>query len=176
MRVSYTEDYYIAGENLSDRKVVHLCNITGKIVIDDATHFEESTCSILGITDGSALTDEQILVVSRGRMHGFTNLSLGSTYYLSQTEAGEITNVKPSSGIIISIGIAISTTDLLLYAPKLANYREETEIKIKVYSQDSEPTLDSNHKMAIWIDTNDSNKVYLVFRRDSEDHVKIELI
>jgi hypothetical protein len=45
-----------------------------------------------------------------------------------------------------------------------------------VYSQDAEPTLDTDHKMCIWIDTNDSNKVYLVFRRGTGDQVKIELV
>lgn len=49
------------------------------------------------------------------------------------------------------------------------------DILIKTYEQDSEPTLDTNHKACIWIDTNDSNKVYLVFRRGSGDQVKVEL-
>lgn len=44
-----------------------------------------------------------------------------------------------------------------------------------VYSADDEPALSADHKMCIWIDTNDSNRVYLVFRRGSEDQVKIEL-
>jgi len=44
-----------------------------------------------------------------------------------------------------------------------------------VYSQDGEPTLDTDHKMCIWIDTDDSDRVYLVFRRGSADQVKIEL-
>jgi len=49
------------------------------------------------------------------------------------------------------------------------------ELTIKVYSQDGEPTLDTNNKMAMWIDTNDSNKVYLIFRRGSGDQVTVEL-
>ena len=49
------------------------------------------------------------------------------------------------------------------------------ELTIKVYSQDAEPTLDTNNKMAIWIDTNDSNRTYLLFRRGSGDHLKVEL-
>ncbi|KKN82811.1 hypothetical protein LCGC14_0306350 [marine sediment metagenome] len=50
------------------------------------------------------------------------------------------------------------------------------ELTIKVYSQDAEPTLNTDSKMAVWIDTNDSNRVYLIFRRGSGDHVKIELV
>ena len=49
------------------------------------------------------------------------------------------------------------------------------ELTIKVYSQDSQPTLDADNKLAMWIDTNDSDRVYLLFRRDSGDQVGIEL-
>ena len=49
------------------------------------------------------------------------------------------------------------------------------ELKIKVYSQDDEPTLSADQRCAYWIDTNDSDKVYLVFRRGTGDQVKIEL-
>lgn len=51
----------------------------------------------------------------------------------------------------------------------------------KVYSQDAEPTLDDNKKVAIWIDTNDSYRVYLIFRRGNvgsgySEQVKVELL
>jgi len=49
------------------------------------------------------------------------------------------------------------------------------DLVLKAYEQDDEPTLDTDNKAAIWIDTNDSNRVYLVFRRGSGDQVKVEL-
>ncbi len=49
------------------------------------------------------------------------------------------------------------------------------DIMIKTYSQDGEPTLDADNKAAFWIDTNDSDRVYLVFRRGTGDQVKVEL-
>lgn len=49
------------------------------------------------------------------------------------------------------------------------------ELKIKVYAQDAEPTLNANTFMAIWKDTNDSNRIYLVFRRAEADQVLVEL-
>jgi len=49
------------------------------------------------------------------------------------------------------------------------------ELTIKTYSQNDEPTLDTNSKMAIWIDTDDSNRVYLLYRRGSGDQVAVEL-
>ena len=47
---------------------------------------------------------------------------------------------------------------------------------MKVYSQNDEPSLDIDHKMCIWIDTDDADRVYLVFRRGAADQVKIELV
>jgi hypothetical protein len=50
------------------------------------------------------------------------------------------------------------------------------EAKIKVYEQNAEPTLTENKVMAYWVDTNDSNRVYLIYRRGDSDQVKIELV
>jgi len=49
------------------------------------------------------------------------------------------------------------------------------EVSIKVFSQAGEPALDANNNMAIWIDTDDSNRVYLVFRRGAGDNTLVEL-
>jgi len=51
------------------------------------------------------------------------------------------------------------------------------ELKIKVFSQDSEPTLNANDFIAIWKDTSVSGlpAVYLIFRRGSADQLKVEL-
>lgn len=46
---------------------------------------------------------------------------------------------------------------------------------IDTYSQAAEPTLVSDHESCFWIDTDDSNRVYLVFRRGTGDQVKLEL-
>jgi len=49
------------------------------------------------------------------------------------------------------------------------------EVKIKVYAQATEPTLTKTESMAIWRDTDDSNRIYLIFRRGASDQVKVEL-
>jgi len=49
------------------------------------------------------------------------------------------------------------------------------ELKIKIYAQASEPTLNADDYMAIWKDTDDSNRIYLLFRRGSGDVVGVEL-
>lgn len=49
------------------------------------------------------------------------------------------------------------------------------EFSMKVYSQAAEPTLSADNRLAMWIDTDDSNKVFLLFRRGSGDNVSVEL-
>lgn len=46
---------------------------------------------------------------------------------------------------------------------------------IHVYSQNAEPVLAATNEIAIWIDTDDANRVYLLFRRGAGDQVQIEL-
>lgn len=51
------------------------------------------------------------------------------------------------------------------------------ELKIKVYAQDTEPTLSENQYMAMWEDTSESGspRVYLIYRRGAGDQVSVEL-
>ena len=45
----------------------------------------------------------------------------------------------------------------------------------KVFSQNNVPTLNTDKDAAIWVDTDDSNKVYLLYRRGSGDQVACQL-
>lgn len=87
-----------------------------------------------------------------------------------------------------SLSIEDTTSDFhigaendIILAPTGGNVKVEgkletnDEIKIKVYSQDTEPTLNANDFIAIWKDTNDSNRIYLLFRRGVGDQVAVEL-
>jgi len=85
-----------------------------------------------------------------------------------ETYAGCIRNVPAGTIAATDVQSAINELDT-------EKYSENTEIKIKVYSQNSEPALSADSKMAIWIDTDDSNRVYLVFRRGTGDQVAVEL-
>ncbi len=62
------------------------------------------------------------------------------------------------------------------YALGTSYYNDGSQdLILKVYDQNDEPTLDTNGKAAIWMDADDSDRIYLVFRRGSGDQVKIEL-
>lgn len=55
------------------------------------------------------------IIVRNGQFAGYVGLTPGSIYYLSQSTAGAITATKPSSGIVVQIGIALSSTQLLAF-------------------------------------------------------------
>jgi hypothetical protein len=79
-----------------------------------------------------------------------------------------INNVPAGNISSTTVQAAINELD----TEKLA---KDAEIAIKVYSQNGEPTLSADNNMAIWIDTDDSNRVYLLFRRGTGDQVAVEL-
>ncbi|HEY0090018.1 MAG TPA: hypothetical protein VGB37_14325 [Candidatus Lokiarchaeia archaeon] len=49
------------------------------------------------------------------------------------------------------------------------------DCNIKVYTQDSEPILAEDLKIAMWIDSSDNNRVYFIFKRGVGDQVLTEL-
>lgn len=48
-------------------------------------------------------------------------------------------------------------------------------IMLPTYRQPGEPVLGADDDQCIWVDTDDSNKTWLVFRRGVGDQVKVEL-
>lgn len=46
---------------------------------------------------------------------------------------------------------------------------------IPTFRQDAEPTLSSDNLICFWVDTNDNNRTYLVFRESDGNQLKIEL-
>jgi hypothetical protein len=71
----------------------------------------------------------------------------------------------------------ISSTDVQAAINELDTEKlaKDSEIAIKLYSQNDEPTLAADNNLAIWIDTDDSNRVYLLYRRGTGDQVAVEL-
>lgn len=54
------------------------------------------------------------LIVANGLVTGFSGLTPGALYYLSQSSAGSITSTRPEHGMIVTVGEAISATTLLV--------------------------------------------------------------
>lgn len=47
--------------------------------------------------------------------------------------------------------------------------------QILIYKQAAEPTIPSGYNYAIWVDTDDSDRSYFVYKRGDADQVKVEL-
>jgi hypothetical protein len=82
--------------------------------------------------------------------------------------ADTIKNTPAGNIVATDVQAAINELD----TKKLA---KDSEIAIKLYSQNNEPSLIADNNLAIWIDTDDSNRVYLLYRRATGDQVAVEL-
>jgi len=108
-----------AGEDIGDKKAVYL---SGSDEVKLACAGSESTIPCVGFTGSSGLQGETVAVFTNDVLSGFSGLTPGAEYFLSQdsTSAGEIQLQKPSSGIIISVGIAKNLTELDVHIFKQA--------------------------------------------------------
>ncbi len=133
---------------VGDRKAVY---ISGSDEIKLSKADSESTIPCVGFTMASGSLDDIIIIQTNDELDGFTGLVSGSPYYLSQTTAGEITNVKPTSGIIIRVGVAKSSTELdlhvlRLYSPTTMGDSWQQPVKSKgLVNPPSTPTTDDRY-------------------------------
>lgn len=72
--------------------------------------------------------------------------------------------------------MAITTLFFLNGSYEISDFLQAgEEINIKLYSATTMPTLAQDENAAFWKDTDDSNKLYLVYRRGSGDQIAVEL-
>jgi hypothetical protein len=107
--VSFTSGGVTVGD------VVYFDNATSKVKPADADTFAQAI-GIVGIAketiaDGSAV---RVRVTRGGKVAGFSGLTPGAVYYLSQT-AGAITSVAPTAvgSSVVKVGSAVSTTEII---------------------------------------------------------------
>ena len=104
-----TEIALRAGENIGFGKVVAIQN--GTVCLFDPTD-EDMYNLAIGIAKASAVSGNLIRVALAGKISGFTGLEPNKTYYA--TIAGGMSTNDPESGMLRSVGIAISPSDLLI--------------------------------------------------------------
>ncbi|NIM52734.1 MAG: hypothetical protein GTO22_26400 [Gemmatimonadales bacterium] len=98
-----------SGEALGDRKAVRE-NGSGQMVLVAADGLNRLA---IGFTQNSTTgAAEEVGIQTNGVLGGFSGLTVGATYYLDQSTAGEITATRPGSGEIQVVGIARSATEL----------------------------------------------------------------
>lgn len=104
-----TEIALTAGENIAFGKVVAIQN--GTVYLFDPTD-EDMFNLPIGIAKMSAVSGSLIRVALAGKISGFTGLEPNKTYYA--TIAGGMSIDDPESGMLRSVGIAISSSELLI--------------------------------------------------------------
>lgn len=104
-----TEIALTAGENIGFGKVVAIQN--GTVYLFDPTD-EDMYNLAIGIAKTSAVSGNLIRVALAGKISGFTGLEPNQTYYA--TIAGGMSIDDPESGMLRSVGIALSSSELLI--------------------------------------------------------------
>ena len=92
-------------------------NLGGNRVVTGAASYADNTDpatvgSAIGVTQGAATMGSPVNIVAIGELDGFFGLTVNSPVYLSAN--GTTTQTLPTSGYIQKIGVAISTTKILL--------------------------------------------------------------
>lgn len=99
----------IAGENLGGHRAITLSN--GLARYADNTSLA-SVNKVIGITRGSCIVGDIIAIDSIGELNGFSDLITDMPVYLSIN--GIVTATIPSVGFIQQLGLAISTTTIVI--------------------------------------------------------------
>lgn len=73
-----------------------------------------TTKNVLGLALTTASAAATVTVQTNGVVSGMTGLTAGAIYFLSGATAGLITATAPTTGWVVQLGLAISTTELYL--------------------------------------------------------------
>lgn len=110
----FTRTSYIAGEILSAGIPVAYVNTSGGTIVkfDASTNTHYDKC--VGVTATSAAAGSAVEVIQLGECNQYTNLSVGSIYYADPTAPGTLTVTPPTTGVIQKIGVAKTSTILIV--------------------------------------------------------------
>ena len=99
----------VAAQDIGDRKMLYYSGADQvSLAIANGTGKSAACVSL-----SSAAYSQDVEVSGPGSVvSGFSGLTAGATYYLSQTNAGEIDATKPATGETIVVGTALNSTDL----------------------------------------------------------------
>jgi len=153
---------YVLGENIAANSAVYLKASDGKIWKCDASFSDERLGSFIGFIYETGTTGQTKKVWIMGVASGFTGLTAGSEYYISNTPGGMATSAGDYEKVV---GIAVSTTEIRIKnAGKNALTRKaQTITGIKTFASiplgpASDPTTDNQLARKKYID--DLRKVY----------------
>lgn len=101
---------YTASGAIADAEAVYI-SAASTVALADAS--AESTARVIGFADGAIADTTSGDICHDGVLDGFTGLTPGARYFLSET-AGAITTTPPTSdeSAVVQVGIAKSATEL----------------------------------------------------------------
>jgi hypothetical protein len=120
---STDSDVYIAGESISVRDALYLelaggARTIGRVFKANATNHSTSIQAVfVGFATHAASVGKPILTKRSGELGGFTSLTVGANYYISNT-AGAITTSAPANAVIVAT--ALTTTEIFIHRPEYA--------------------------------------------------------
>jgi len=109
---------YVADEALSARDVLY---ISAADSVSKALADNTSKSYAIGLAKQSVADAATVQVMSEGLVDGFSGLTAGDRYYLSDSAAGAVTSTVPSGSgkTIVQIGYAKSATSLQLHIEQM---------------------------------------------------------
>lgn len=112
-----TADYVAISGGISARDVLYI-SAAGEVAAADAN--AEGTSRVIGFATAAAAGAAAASVQSDGVLSGFSSLTAGARYYLSET-AGAITATAPttSGASVVQVGYAASTTKVQILIQQL---------------------------------------------------------
>uniref|UniRef100_A0A6M3IVP1 Putative lectin/glucanase superfamily protein n=2 Tax=viral metagenome TaxID=1070528 RepID=A0A6M3IVP1_9ZZZZ len=124
------------------------------------------------VTESTTVTSPLVLTTYDISIPAATNAAAG------HATAAHITAIEANTAHVSNDGTDHGYIDQDLQtiaSPSFVGLTLTGEANLKLYSQDAEPSLGADGNCAFWKDTNDFDRIYLVFRRGTGDQVKIEL-
>ena len=128
------------GETIAVNDALYLKAADGKVYRASASFGDERIHNFVGFAkEAGALNDVKKVQIG-GKVSGFSALTIGSDYYLSNT-AGAIDVVEGTNKIVI--GIAVSTTELLMFQGVRKKYVDDASL-FSVYGNGFDGDVDIN--------------------------------
>jgi len=139
---------------------VSTTGVAGEAVYFNGTNYAPSIADALETSKFSGILvlntfTNQLDLVTSGVVSGYSGLSAGTIYYLSQTQAGALVTSRPTSGIVRPVGVAISNSEIQIIQPLTHN----------LIGDDSDPSILKNVSIA----TNLGGGKAVYFNSSSQD-------
>lgn len=109
MRAALSEFLATSSGSIGAFKAVRHTGTSGQV---EAAIADGNEKRVAGFSTYSSTDGNEVVVCATGLLGGFSGLTPGNHYYLSQSTAGEITSTRPTTGEVQLVGVAMTSTIL----------------------------------------------------------------